>query len=218
MLDNCNSFSTEVNMKKPFTTAFLIIATTLGFAQATAEVLPNLVQLEVTPALPSLREKVTPKKSFGYLRMGVSDTELDRSDIQVLPGFGFGYRLIAGSSAIDLSASFNRRKSIIGDVREETYHYTVPKANYLYYLSSGSNNSFYAGGGLAWGGVETKNTDNKRQSFAGLIPNIALGYELNRTGLLRSFIQLDVSQPALAAVKEGAMPKAFAEFSVGAGF
>ncbi|MBX7066196.1 MAG: hypothetical protein K1X28_03090 [Parachlamydiales bacterium] len=206
-------------MKKTFTTAFLTIAAAFGFAQdVTPDVRPNLTQLEVTPALPSLKEKVTPKKSFGYLRMGVSDTELNKTDIQVLPGVGLGYRLVAGSSAIDLSASFNRRKTVSDEGREETWHYTVPKANYLYYLSAESNNSFYAGAGLAWGGVDTRNTDGDKSSFIGLIPNVALGYELNRTGTLRSFIQLDVSQPAIAAVKEGAFPKTFAELAVGAGF
>lgn len=202
-------------MKKTFTTAFLTLATAFGFAQ---DVLPNLTQLEVTPALPSIKEKVSPKKSFGYLRMGLSDTELNKTDVQVLPGVGLGYRLVAGSSAIDLSASFNRRKSVTDEGREETLHYTVPKANYLYYVNAESNNSFYAGAGLAWGGIDTRDMEDNKSSFIGLIPNVALGYELNRTGTLRSFVQLDVSQPAIAAVKEGAFPKTFAELSVGAGF
>lgn len=205
----------EVIMKKTITTAFLTIATACGFAgEAIPEVLPNLIQLEVTPALPPVQEKVTPKKSFGYLRMGVSDTELRNTDIEVLPGFGLGYRLVAGASAIDLSASFNHRKTVTDEGKEEIYHYTTPKANYLYYLNSNNNNSLYAGGGLAWGGVKTKGKDN----FIGLIPNVALGYELNRTGIIRSFVQLDVSQPAIAAVKEGAFPKTFAELMIGVGF
>ena len=201
-------------MKKEITTALLTLATALGFAQeAIPEMMPNLAKLETTPALPSLKEKISLKKSFGYLKMGVSDSNLQTTDIQMLPGFGVGYRLVSGASAIDLSASFNRRDKVTNDIKERTYLYTAPKANYLYYISSTSNNSFYAGGGVAWAGVKTETV-----KFIGLVPNIAIGYELNRTGTIRSFIQLDVSQPVIAAVQEGSLPKAFGEVSFGAGF
>ena len=208
----------EVIMKKKFATTFLTLATAFGFAQeARSEMLPTFAQREGLSKLSSIDEKIQ-SKSFGYLRMGVSDTELDKGDIKVLPGFGLGYRLNAGSSAIDFSAGFNRRKAILDEGREETFHYTVPKVNYLYYTNAQSNNSLYAGAGLAWGVVETRRVDSAEDKFMGIIPNIALGYELNRMGSLRSFVQLDVSQPAIAAVKEGAFPKPFAEISVGAGF
>jgi hypothetical protein len=201
-------------MKKEITTALLTLATALGFAQeAIPEVLPNIARLETVPALPSLKEKVSAKGSFGYLRMGVSDSNLQTTDVVVLPGFGLGYRIVSGSSAIDISASFNRRDTITDEGKERTYLYSAPKANYFYYTNAASAQSFYAGGGLAWGGVKTEETN-----FIGLIPNVAVGYELNRTGAIRTFVQLDVSQPAIAALKEGNLPKTFAEFSVGAGF
>lgn len=196
-------------MKKEITTAILTLVTALGFAQeAIPEVLPNIVQLETTPALPSLQVKATPKRSFGYLRMGVSDSNLQTTDVEMIPGFGLGYRIASGASAFDISASFNRREIRTDEGKERTYLYTVPKVNYLYYVDN-----FYAGAGAAWGGVKTEDAN-----FVGIIPNVALGYELNRTGILRSFVQLDVSQPAIAAVKDGALPKAFAELSFGAGF
>lgn len=196
-------------MKKEITTAILTLATALGFAQeAIPEVLPNIAQIQTTPALPSIKEKVTPNKSFGYLRMGVSDSNLQTTSIEMIPGFGLGYRIVSGSSAFDISGSFNRRETITDEGKERTYLYTVPKVNYLYYVDN-----FYAGAGAAWGGVKTQDTN-----FVGIIPNVAVGYELNRTGTLRSFVQLDVSQPAIAAVKDGALPKAFAEISFGAGF
>jgi hypothetical protein len=202
-------------MKKRSLAVFLAIVA-FGFAQ---EVLPEVrTNLIEKKSVISIDEKVLPKKSFGYLRMGVSDTNLNHKDITLHPGFGAGYRLVAGSSAIDLSASFNRRKSIADAGKEETLHYTVPKADYLYYFSGNSNTSLYAGAGLAWGGVQTKKIDGSKNNFVGLISNIALGYELNRSGTIRTFAQLDVSQPAIAAVKDGAFPKAFAEFSLGAGF
>lgn len=95
----------------------------------------------------------------------------------------------------------------------------MPKANYYYYVSSASNSSLYVGGGAAWGGVMSRETATRDEvKFVGLIPNLALGYEFNRAGTLRSFVQFDVSQPAIAAIREGEFPKAFAELSVGAGF
>lgn len=202
-------------MKKGIATAFLALVS-FGFAQ---EVLPEVrTNLIEKKSVISIDEKIVSKKSFGYLRMGVSDTDLNRKDITMLPGFGVGYRLVAGSSAIDLSASFNRLKSVVDAGKEETFHYALPKADYLYYFSSNSNTSLYAGAGLAWGGVQTKKIDGSKNTFIGLIPNVALGYELNRSGTIRTFAQLDVSRPAIAAVKDGAFPKAFAEFTLGAGF
>ena len=122
-------------MKKEITTALLTLATALGFAQeAIPEVLPNVAHLAMAPALPSIKEKVAPKGSFGYLRMGVSDSDLQTTDIEMLPGFGLGYRIVSGASAIDISGSFNRRDTITDEGRERTYLYTVPKANYYYYV------------------------------------------------------------------------------------
>lgn len=203
-------------MKRKITTAILTLATALGFAQdAIPETIPTLVQLEAKPAVPYLQAKVSPTRSFGYLRMGVSDSQLSYERAgQVIPGLGLGYRLSSGSSAIDLSASFNRRETRTDEGKEYTYMFTLPKANYLYYVSAEKNNSLYGGAGVAWGGVKT--SDN--HEFYGLIPNVALGYEMNRNEAWRSFVQLDVSQAAIAAYQKGSLPKPYAELSLGAGF
>ena len=202
-------------MKKEITTVFLTLATALGFAQEIPETTtPSLLEVGIKPALPTLEAKVLPKKSFGYLRMGVSDSEVPKDTQQMVPGLGLGYRIVSGSSALDLSASFNRRDLRTDEGRERTYQYTLPKANYLYYVSAERNSSLYAGGGLAWGGVTTADG----QEFHGIITNVALGYELGRNSTLRSFIQLDVSQPAIAASQKGSLPSPIAEISLGAGF
>lgn len=202
-------------MKKEITTVILTLATVFGFAQdAIPEAVPNLVQLEVKPAFPSIDVKVNDTKSFGYLRMGVSDSQLPTDSKRLIPGIGLGYRLASGPSAIDISAAYNRRETRTEDGKEETYTYILPKANYLYYLTAKSNNSLYAGGGLAWGGLKTKEQDE----FHGIIPNLSLGYEMNRNAAWHSFIQFDVSQPAIAVSQKGDLPKAFAELSLGAGF
>ncbi len=200
-------------MKKEITTVFLTLATVLGFAQ-NEQPAPNLLQIENKPALPSIEEKVVPNRSFGYLRMGVADSQVPRDTQQMLPGLGLGYRLISGYSAFDLSASFNRREFHKPDGKLRTFHYTLPKANYLYYVSAEGNNSFYAGGGLAWSGVRTED----EREFHGLVPNVAVGYEMGRNKKLRSFVQFDASQPAIAASQTGALPGPYAELSLGAGF
>lgn len=207
-------------MKKEITTVFLTLASVLGFAQdGVPEVRTNIVHFEPAPApsVISIQEKVVPNKSFGYLKMGVSDSELRRTSFnslpdQVIPGLAAGYRLVSGNSAIDFSASFNRRDTRTAEGRERTYLYTVPKVNYLYYINAYGDSSVYAGGGLAWGGVKTD-----KENFVGIIPNVALGVQLGKSAL-KTFFQLDISQAAIAAVKSGGLPKTSAEFSVGAGF
>lgn len=200
-------------MKTKITTALLTIASTLGFAiEPTVETIPNPVKLNIAPKT-KVEETAKNSKSFLYLRMGVSEANLSQINLEVVPGIGLGYRLTSGASAIDLSASFNRREVRTDEGKEKTYFYTLPKANYIHYISPASDTSFYAGAGLAWGGMKTENAE-----FLGLIPNAAIGLEMNRNAAWRSFIQLDVSQPAIAAEKVGDLPKPFAEITLGAGF
>ena len=206
-------------MKKTLTTAFLTLAAAFGFAQEASLDQPLTISnlpVEVKPKV-SLEEKASSNKSFVYLRMGVSDTTRQESfkDINVVPGLGLGYRLASDTSALDLSGSYNRRYNRDEEGKKnDTYFYTLPKANYLYYTSPAKDNSLYLGGGLAWGGLKNK-TD---QEFVGVIPNLAIGYEMNRNAPVRAFVQFDISQAAIAARQVGEMPGPFAELSVGAGF
>ncbi len=203
-------------MKKEITTLFLTLATAVGFAQEPLpEIGSNLVHIDVKPIRPSFEEKVSPKRSFGYLRMALSDSQLPKpNDLQIVPGLGVGYRLASGSSAIDISASYNQREYREAAGKQLTYAYTLPKVNYFYYTNPLSNTSLYAGGGLAVGGMKTKDD----REFLGFIPNLALGLELNRNAAWRTFVQFDVSQPAIAAIQKGNLAGPFAELSLGAGF
>ena len=201
-------------MKTKIASALLTIATTFGFAiEPSVNSISKPLSQNIGPKV-SLEEKLPPTKSFLYLRMGVSGKDVQAVDLDVIPGIGLGYRLTSGSSAFDLSASFNRRKIRTEDVKDSAYFYTLPKVNYLYYVSPASNTSFYAGGGLAWGKIEV----NDDQRFLGLIPNAAVGLEMNRNAAWRSFIQVDISQPAFAAEIRGDVAKPFAEVTLGAGF
>ena len=112
-------------MKTKITTALFTIATAFGFAQApTTETIPTIAKLDIAPK-PKIEQKISKTRSFAYLRMGVSDTELQSINLEVLPGLGLGYRLASGASAIDFSASFNRRQIRTDEIKTSTYFYTL---------------------------------------------------------------------------------------------
>jgi hypothetical protein len=203
-------------MKHVFLTLALTTFSALGFAQdghTEVHIVPPAVhplEVQVRPTLP-LDVTGSLNRSFAYVRMAVSDSQ-PTSNTQLLPGLGLGFRLERGSSAIDLSASYNRHDYTLAD----SFFFTVPKANYLYYFGDeGRNNSFYLGGGAAWGGIGT----NDGTRFLGLIPNLTAGFEMNRNVKWRSFVQLDVSQAAdLSLANFGTLPGPIAELSFGGGF
>lgn len=195
-------------MKSKLTTAILMFAATLGFAN----------ELPVSQSLPAITEKANDSKSFTYLRMGVTDS-YPVDSVKVIPGIGLGYRLNSGNAAIDISANYT---GVVGSKEDiGTYFYTLPKASYLYYITPAKSESFYAGAGLAFGGMKTKD----EREFQGFIPSVTAGYEMNRKGNWRSFVQMDVSQPALATrysnppeASSKRYPGPVAEMAVGLGF
>jgi hypothetical protein len=197
-------------MKKTIATTFLTIASAFGFAQEASVEQPAIIAaapIEISAPMPKIEEA---RPSFVYIRMDVSDSKLNElSKRDVIPGLGLGYRIVSGASAIDISANYNKG--------EDRYVASLPKVNYLYYLSPAKNQSFYAGAGLAWGWIKST-TEETKEKFQGLVSNAALGYEMNRKGPIRGFAQLDVGQATLAASQTGNLPKTFAELSVGAGF
>jgi hypothetical protein len=212
-------------MKKNMTTLFLTLATAI-FAQeaevSKEEVAQNLVPVEVKPAPVAIQEKVVPEiksldKSFGYLRLGVADSQLPTpSDISVIPGLGLGYRFDFGSTAVDVSASANWRRFTVEEEKQDSYAYTT-KGTYLYNFVNWKNSSLYAGAGLGFSALKEK---AEASPFIGFVPSASLGYVMGEKW--RSFVQVDVSQPLLAVNKgfseQRPFRKAFAELSVGAGF
>lgn len=204
-------------MKTNIATTILTLATAFGFAQEAIQEqsIPNVLELTPIPKLQIVEEKVDLSKSFGYIRIGVSDDRMSADLVeQVVPGVGLGYRFESGFSAVDISASYNYRTNSSLLTKTKTIQYTLPKANYLFIATPASNNSFYAGAGAAWGGLITKD----EREFHGLVPNVAVGYEMNRNKAWRSFVQLDVSQFVIATSQAQDLPGPFAELSIGAGF
>jgi hypothetical protein len=155
-------------------------------------------QMPTTRELPlevkkSLADSQTNRSWFGYMRLGVSDARPNEMQ-NVLPGLGLGFRFGLPVGALDLSASYTGK-----DVRADgSYFYTLPRLSYLMYLSPKKEQSFYAGAGLAYSAMKTVD----QQTFNGITPSVSVGYEMNRLQNWRSFIQLDVSQPALVTSYE----------------
>ena len=203
----------EVKMKKKIATVLFSIATALSAQEATIE--------QPSASLPQLTAVVKSEhaKSYTYLRMGVSDTDAINA-FETIPSAGLGFRYAVPSAVVDMSANYTR------EYGSNDYSYTLPKVSYLRYATPAKDQSFYYGAGLAWGGVEKAaltDDPNSAVSFQGLVPNATIGMEMNRNSNWRSFVQLDVSQPAVAVSawdnwSVSDLPSMLAEVSFGLGY
>lgn len=200
-------------MKMKLITALLTTATAVTLS-ADPIAATNDLPLEVKQILVDSKME---RNWFGYMRLNVTDSRPDAK--QVLPGAGLGLRYDLPVGAIDVSASYTGMDAFREEVT--TYFYTLPRVSYFYYATPAKQQSFYGGAGLAFGGMKTTDA----VTFTGLIPSVSLGYEMNRHENWRSFVQLDVSQPAfatstgkpfmsLASIDLGPV----AEFAVGFGY
>jgi hypothetical protein len=176
-------------MKSKLATTILALAATANFADE-AEV-AQLTQpsanlpLDLTTAQPK-----AVKKSFGYVRMGIADPDAINS-VQALPDVGLGYRYGLPRSAVDVSVNYSRDAKVGS---RETFSYSAPRVSYLRYVSNDAAvQSFYYGAGLAWSQI-SKGT---AADFQGVDASLTGGYELSRTQNVHSFVQLDVTQPAV---------------------
>ncbi len=224
-------------MKKTITTLFLTTAIALGFAQEQTISANAFAQPKTHFPVDS---QEAGHKGTIYIKMGANESELPKNDEKLMPGLGLGYRAAFGHHAVDVSADANRREiRDVADAKTVNYSYTLPKVNYLFYVTPASNSSLYAGAGLGFGGMKDTTVvaaveemkdeaglvttqaaaaHNKVQEFHGIIPNASVGYEFGRNTSVRTFVQLDVSQPAVAALKEGEFFGPKVELSLGAGF
>lgn len=199
-------------MKSKITTALLALATATGYCDD-AVIQPSAV----LPTDLTLSTKVVAKdRSFGYVRLGMSDNDAIHT-FETIPGMGVGYRYAMHQSAVDVSANYTSQ--IVGSSINDTYYYTVPKATYLRYLSADTAaESLYAGVGMAFGGLKRTAED----SFLGLIPHATVGYEMHRDQAIRSFVELDVSQPSARIARDAIsfrnLPGPLAQVSVGLGY
>lgn len=94
--------------------------------------------------------------------------------------------------------------------------WNTPKIMYLKYSNPCDDNTFYYGGGLSWGGIRNKSSN---QYFEGIMAELAIGYRFNRSSNLMSFIELTASQPVIPTnrVKTHITPPALS-LGLGLGF
>lgn len=196
-------------MKKTITTVILTAVSALAFASEPM-VAKTLSDLSLETKAGRV-ETVVSKPGYTYLRMAMADSAPTNA-FQIVPGLGVGYRLMSGNGALDLSANYSSAQGWKGD--SKSYFWTLPKASYIHYLSPKSDQSAYAGLGLAWGELKTKD----EREFSGIIPSATLGMEFLRKATVRTFAELNVRQPAIARAVSAKFPGPIAEFSVGAGF
>jgi len=196
-------------MKKTITTAILTAAAALAYAEP--NVAKSLSDLTLDRQATRNVEMTAQKPGYTYFRFAAADST-PTSSVQIVPGLGIGYRLMVGGGAIDASANYSSAKGWRGD--SDSFFWTLPKASYLHYVNPNSSQSAYAGIGLAWGGLQTKDG----REFEGIVPSATLGVEFFRKSAFRTFAELNVSQPAVARTVSEKFPGPIAEFSIGAGF
>jgi hypothetical protein len=160
------------------------------------------------PARPSVEDVSMARSGFFYVQFAVAENDLAHMQ-SVLPGFGLGYRRLAGNGAADISITGIGRR----EKRGSRLFWTSPKASYIHYLQPDHKQSFYLGGGLAWGGLKSKS-----ESFVGIIPSLRGGYEFSRKSAFLGFTELNVNQPAIAVYRSGPFPTPIVEWTVGVGF
>lgn len=222
-------------MKKTFTILFLTIFAAAGFAQEKS--LASAVNEK--RAIP-VDEKGANRNGTIYLKMSASGSELPNAGERVWPGAGLGYRTAFNHHAIDFAIEANQKEVLdVANERVTNFSYTLPKVSYLYYLNPKADNSFYAGAGVAFGwrkqtsviaaqdevkdseGVVTQqavDASNDVREFAGIVPGITAGYEMNRYGSVKTFVQLDATQPTLGYINVGKFFGPEVTLSAGLGF
>jgi hypothetical protein len=107
--------------------------------------------------------------------------------------FGFGYRHEMDALAVD----FGFLNYIIGQETDDsgkTYNGNLIMIQGLYFLTPVTNNSFYAGGGLAYNFMRARE-DEKDYSLQGIAGIATVGYEIMRASTVRLFAQFEVTVP-----------------------
>lgn len=156
----------------------------------------------------AIEERVEPKSAFFYVQFAAGEHDVTQASAPV-PGVGVGYRRLTASGAADLSFSGIG----IAERKNARFIWTAPKVSYYHYLQPNADKSFYAGGGMAWGGVDTK-----KDHFIGIIPSATLGYEFVRQSSILGFSELTICQPALPVWQKGKFPGPVVQLSAGMGF
>lgn len=142
--------------------------------------------VEETPiVMPSFKEH------FKYVKLGGA--------LFSAPGLAFGPVVSLGSRfeedgyALDISLSYAGRGN--------QYMVTLPKALYICHIDHQAARGFYVGGGASFGWI---NQGSRKRHFAGLLAEMSAGYDFNRFGKTKMFVEATLSQPLLpVTIKSG---------------
>lgn len=156
--------------------------------------------------------KISSAQPLNYVRLGAGKvTPNSHSDIG--PSIHLGRRYELDDSAIDISINWAHSEGANGYRKHDFVSF--PKILYLYYHEPQCDNSWFYGPGLSWAWLKR---DRHDKEFTGICLEGAVGYEFKRYSDIRTIIQLDVSQPLLAADKKGGIPGPVITCSAGVGF
>lgn len=148
-----------------------------------------------------------------YIKIGGGAVSIGQTD-GYIPMVGIGRRYECPECAIDYSAIIGYNKGM-GGSNHSLIYYSIPKIVCLKFADPRANSSFYYGAGMSWSGIVNNHI---HQYFHGVSGEITIGYETQRLACMRSFVQLDASQPILAAVRKGKFPSPALQLTFGLGF
>ena len=147
-----------------------------------------------------------PDANITYFKMG-GGLIPSGEGAQFGPAFGFGERFERGIHAVDLS--------INGGYANGNSYFTLPKVMYLHFFNPDDASSLYAGGGLSYGHIRNKAS---HKDFTGILAEAAVGYEWMRHTSIRSFVELNISQGAIALSSNHHYMTPVVSVSFGVGF
>lgn len=148
-----------------------------------------------------------------YIRIGGGSVSVGQYG-SFLPIVGLGRRYECYDYGIDYSINGGYVNGVLDNPRSVIY-YSAPRILCLHYLSECDPFSFYYGGGASWTGIVN---NNSKQVFHGVAADGTFGFEMQRDTCIRSFLQLDITQPILSAYSKGRFPTPTIQLSFGLGF
>ncbi len=127
-----------------------------------------------------------------YARMGYGGIIYDGMQSGISIGTGFRFEL--DSFALDVSA-INGVFQITNDIDDDrSKSYEIIRISGLHFFEPEAANSFYAGGGIAWGVVQLCDMWRDEHNW-GVLLSAVVGYEMFRNSDIRLFFNLEATLP-----------------------
>ncbi|HRD54943.1 MAG TPA: hypothetical protein PLC42_00955 [Parachlamydiaceae bacterium] len=156
----------------------LFFSLTIGLAVHAVAFSGECAKEEEAIAMPSFKDR------FHYVKLGGAFFAMP--DAAFGPAVALGCRFEENRYALDISANYAGKGN--------QFMVTLPKALYLCYLDHEAPKGFYVGAGASFGWI---NQRAHKKNFAGLLTEMSAGYDFNRFGKAKMFIEATLSQPFL---------------------